>query len=65
MFLGYVCEQHDNPADFFLDVICANERSAIDEGANNIYYATLHEHNIFSYVVLSGLTVGHRILGTF
>ena len=38
MFLGYVCEQHDNPADFFLDVICANERSAIDEGANNIYY---------------------------
>ena len=24
---GYVCEQHNNPADFFLDVICMNESS--------------------------------------
>jgi len=23
--VGYVCEQHNNPADFFLDVICKNE----------------------------------------
>ena len=25
--LGHLCEQHNNPADFFLDVISANESS--------------------------------------
>ena len=27
-----MCEQHNNPADFFLDVISANESSVSDEG---------------------------------
>ena len=27
MFLGYVYEQHNNPADFFLNMITANENS--------------------------------------
>ena len=31
MFLGYVCEQHNNPADFFLNMITANENS-VKEG---------------------------------
>jgi len=25
--VGYECEQHNNPADFFLDVIIMNENS--------------------------------------
>ena len=30
LFLGYVCEEHDNPADFLLDVInqCEGQTSA-------------------------------------
>ena len=29
---GYQCEQHNNPADFFLDVIIENEESDGHEG---------------------------------
>ena len=36
--IGFVCEKHDNPADFFLDIISTNERSVNDEG---IYCITL------------------------
>ena len=38
VFLGHVCEQHNNPADFFLDVISANEGSANDEGTHAHVY---------------------------
>ena len=34
--IGFVCEKHDNPADFFLDVISTNERSVNDEGIYSI-----------------------------
>ena len=37
MFLGHICERHNNPADFFLDVISANE-SLVTEGTFNISY---------------------------
>ena len=28
---GYECEEHDNPADFFLDVIIRNEEAALQK----------------------------------
>ena len=34
--IGFVCEKHNNPADFFLDVISTNERSVNDEGIHCI-----------------------------
>ena len=39
MLLGHVCEQHDNPADFFLDMIITNEKSVNDQGTY-----TKHKH---------------------
>ena len=39
MFLGHICEQHNNPADFFLDVISANE-SSVTEGTFNMLATT-------------------------
>ena len=32
IFAGFHCEEHDNPADFFLDVITACERMENNEG---------------------------------
>ena len=38
-FLGHICERHNNPADFFLDVISANE-SSVTEGTYNMLATT-------------------------
>jgi len=35
--LGYECEQHDNPADFFLDVVFQNEVEKFEGGTNGTY----------------------------
>jgi len=34
--IGYQCEQHNNPADFFLDVIIENEEADGLEGIPSI-----------------------------
>ena len=34
IFTGYLCEQHNNPADFFLDVIIENEETDGLEGTS-------------------------------
>jgi len=34
---GYECEQHDNPADFFLDVVVQNEVDKCEGDINNMY----------------------------
>ena len=41
---GYQCEQHNNPADFLLDVIIENEEADGPEGTTlNVYYgADIH-----------------------
>jgi len=37
-FAGYQCEYHDNPADFYLDVIMENEKNcALPQGASSTY----------------------------
>ena len=38
VFLGHVCEKHNNPADFFLDVIYANESSVVKGTCNLVKY---------------------------
>ena len=32
MYTGFHCEEHDNPADFFLDVVTSCERAGNNEG---------------------------------
>ena len=32
MYTGFCCEEHDNPADFFLDVVTSCERKGSSEG---------------------------------
>ena len=38
---GYQCEQHNNPADFFLDVIIENEEANGLEGNYHVYYVNV------------------------
>ncbi|XP_065906231.1 broad substrate specificity ATP-binding cassette transporter ABCG2-like isoform X2 [Dysidea avara] len=43
--LGYVCEQHNNPADFFLDVISMNESSVTSDPDKNTPLATYYKES--------------------
>ena len=50
VLIGHVCERHNNPADFFLDVISENE-SSVTEG---MYVPLTRYHRAtYSYVMKS------------
>ena len=41
--VGYVCEEHDNPADFFLDVL-HGDATAIQQGHHHHHHRLSEEH---------------------
>ena len=41
MYVGYICEEHNNPADFFLDVLTEAEKSGT--AAITGRFSVLHE----------------------
>ena len=52
VFLGHVCEKHNNPADFFLDVICANESSVVEGTCNYNLFMYKWRAKLFSNIFL-------------
>ena len=60
LFIGYVCEAHNNPADFFLDVINGDSTAvasvadmADQYGGKSLYIPSPRRDNIFFRVGVS------------
>ena len=53
--VGYVCEQHNNPADFFLDVISMNE-SSVTSGKYIVYICSTLLNQKSPYYLLLQIT---------
>lgn len=40
-FIGYVCEEYNNPADFVLDVLSGEKETDIDTSIHNLSEASM------------------------